>query len=449
MSDMVLIPAGADAPRAANTLARGMRRRVYVGLFFTALVFGGGGVWMAYAPLNGAAMAPGVISADSRNKTMQHLEGGIIRQILVEEGSKVETGQILVRLDDTRAVTDLQSVLGQLWAALGLQARLVAERDNLQNVDYPAELRTHQDDPEVAKIIKAQTGLFEARRTALTGQAAILTQKIGQYEEEIGGLNAQVQALDRQLGLIREESATVKQLVDQGLEKKPRLLALMRSASELEGQRGQAVAQIARARQNIGEMKLQITQLSIDRQNEVADSLNEVQSQIADLREQQEAAQDKVDRLAIRAPQPGTVVRLQFHTVGGVVGPGQPILDFVPRDDKLVVEARVRPEDVGVVRVGMPAEVRIHAYNQRRLPLVLGKVTYISADRISEKAEKNEEPYYLARVEIDPDSIERLPDAKLYAGMTTEVLIETGERTALDYFLTPITTSLRRSFREQ
>jgi HlyD family secretion protein len=239
------------------------------------------------------------------------------------------------------------------------------------------------------------------------------------------------------------------------LSPKPRLLALQRAASQLDGQRGQAAAQIARARQNIGELTLQIEQLSADRLNEVVDGLREVEVQIADLQQNRLAAEDTMSRLAIRAPQPGTVVRLLFHTVGGVVAPGTPVLEFVPRDDKLIIEARLKPEDIGFVQVGMAAEIRIHAYNQRRLPIILGKVTYVSADRLAEarsaeKADKaGEQAYYLTRVEVEPESLRDLPSAKLYPGMAADVVIETGERTALDYLLTPITTSLRKAFREQ
>ncbi len=229
-------------------------------------------------------------------------------------------------------------------------------------------------------------------------------------------------------------------------------MALQRAASQLDGQRGQAAAQIARARQNIGELTLQIEQLSAERLNEVVDGLREVEGQIADLQQNRLAAEDTMSRLAIRAPQAGTVVKLLFHTVGGVVAPGTPVLEFVPRDDKLIIEARLKPEDIGFVQVGMAAEVRIHAYNQRRLPLILGNVTYVSADRLIEtrSADKaGEQAYYLTRVEVDPESLKDLPSAKLYPGMAADVVIETGERTALDYLLTPITTSLRNAFREQ
>jgi len=429
----------------------GTGRRVALGAGLLVLMFGAGGFWMARAPLNAAANAPGMVSADSQNKTIQHLEGGIIKTILVEEGSKVEAGQVLVQLDDTRANASYHLVMGQLWAALALDARLAAERDGAAAIAFAPELLAKQDDPAIATIIQTEAQIFAARRDSLAGEGAILRQRIGQYSEEIAGLKAQAVAIERQIELIREETQDIAHLVEKGLSPKPRLLALQRSASQLDGQRGQAAAQIARSRQNIGELTLQIEQLSAERLNEVIDGLREVEGQIAELQQNRLAAEDTMERLAIRAPQPGTVVRLLFHTVGGVVAPGTPVLEFVPRDDKLIIEARLKPEDIGFVHVGMPAEVRVHAYNQRRLPLILGKVTYVSADRLMEKSsdKAGEQAYYLTRVEVDPESLADLPGAKLYPGMTTDVVIETGERTALDYLLTPITTSLRKSFREQ
>jgi HlyD family type I secretion membrane fusion protein len=430
----------------------GTWRRVGLGVGLLVLLFGAGGLWMATAPLNAAAIAPGMVSADSQNKTIQHLEGGIIKAIKVEEGTKVETGQVLVQLDDTKANASLQLVIGQLWAALALDARLVAERDGATSLTFAPELLARQDDPAIAKIIRTQVQIFEARRDSLAGEAAILRQRITEYREEVAGLQAQAVAIDRQIVLIAEEMKDITGLVEKGLAPKPRLLALQRNASQLEGQKGQAAAQIARSRQNIGELTLQIEQLSAERLNEVVDGLRDVDGQIADLQQNRLAAEDTMSRLAIRAPLPGTVVKLLFHTVGGVVAPGTPVLEFVPRDDKLIIEARLKPEDIGFVQVGMTAEVRIHAYNQRRLPLILGKVTYVSADRLIEakSADKaGEQAYYLARVEVDPESLKDLPSAKLYPGMAADVVIETGERTALDYLLTPLTTSLRKSFREQ
>jgi HlyD family type I secretion membrane fusion protein len=446
------VPAPPRASLSPAQIDAGTRRRMMLGVGLLALMFGAGGYWMSTAPLNAAANAPGMVSADSQNKTIQHLEGGIIKAILVEEGSKVEAGQVLVQLDDTRANASYHLVMGQLWAALALDARLTAERDGAAAVTFAPELLAKQDDPAVASIMRTEKQIFTSRRDALAGEAAILRQRIGQHSEEIAGLQAQAASIEQQIGFIRDETLDTTYLVGKGLAPKPKLLALQRSASQLDGQRGQAAAEIARARQSIGELKLQIEQLSADRLNEVVDGLREVEGQIADLQQNRLAAEDTMERLAIRAPQSGTVVRLLFHTVGGVVAPGTPLLEFVPRDDKLIVEARLKPEDIGFVHVGMPAEVRVHAYNQRRLPLILGKVTYVSADRLIEQksADKSgEQAYYLTRVEVDPESVALLPGAKLYPGMAADVVIETGERTALDYLLTPITTSLRKAFREQ
>jgi HlyD family secretion protein len=445
------VPAPIRASLSPAQIDAGTWRRLALGIGLLVLMFGAGGFWMATAPLNAAANAPGMVSADSQNKTIQHLEGGIIKAILVEEGSKVEPGQVLVQLDDTRANANYNLVMGQLWAALALDARLKAERDGAAAIAFAPELLAKQDDPAVASIMQTEKQIFASRRDSLAGEAAILRQQMSQYSEEITGLHAQAVAIDHQIGFIRDETLDTTYLVGKGLAPKPKLLTLQRTMSQLEGQRGQATAQIARSRQSIGELTLKIEQLSADRLNEVIDGLREVAGQIADLQQNRLASEDTLERLTIRAPQPGTVVRLLFHTLGGVVAPGTPVLEFVPRDDKLIVEARLKPEDIGFIHVGMPAEVRVHAYNQRRLPLILGKVTYVSADRLMEKSsdKAGEQAYYLTRVEVDPESVAALPGAKLYPGMATDVVIETGERTALDYLLTPITTSLRKAFREQ
>jgi HlyD family type I secretion membrane fusion protein len=435
-------------PFTEIALAQSTRRRVRLGCWIIAAALGGGFVWAAATPLNGAAVAPGVVSADTSNKTVQHLEGGIIREILVTEGSQVAGGQPLIRLDNTQARASFQLVKGKLIADLALEARLLTERDGENRITFPDELSADRGEPAVVAAIKGQEAMFEARRKDIEGQTGILQQRIKQLQEEIIGLGAQQVATEQQLRLIQEEEDSTLQLVNKGLTPKPRLLALQRVQQELEGRRGDLVAQAAKARQNIGEAEMQIAQLSIDQKSSVVDDLRDVQSEIFDLRQRALVTADTLDRLTLRAPQPGTVIKLLYHTVGGVIQPGQPILEFLPSEDKLIVEARVRPEDIDGVQVGLPAEVRINAFNQRRTPLILGKVIYVSADRLT--AERpNEPPYYQARIEVDPASLAGRPHPKLYAGMGAEVYIQTEARTALDYFLTPVTTTFDRAFREK
>jgi HlyD family secretion protein/epimerase transport system membrane fusion protein len=436
------------APLTRNDLDRSTGRVISLGFWIIAAAFGGGFAAAALTPLNGATIAPGVVSADTRNKTVQHLEGGIIKDILVTEGSHVEGGQPLIRLDDTQAQATLQLIKGKLSADLALEARLLAERDGLKQIPFPSELLADRNDPAVSDAIKGQQSLFEARRNDIEGQSGILQQRVRQLEEEIAGLGAQQAATEKQLHTIQEEEGITRTLVEKSLAPKPHLLALERSHHELEGHRGDLIAQAAKARQNIGETEMQIAQLGIDQKSSVVDDLRDVESEIFDLRQRALVAANTVERLTLRAPQPGTVVKLLYHTIGGVIQAGQPILEFLPSNDKLIVDARVRPEDIDGVRVGLPAEVRINAFNQRRTPLIVGKVIYVSADRLTSDR-PNEAPYYQARIEVDEASLANRSHTKLYAGMGAEVYIQTEARTALDYFLTPVSTTFERAFREK
>jgi HlyD family type I secretion membrane fusion protein len=331
---------------------------------------------------------------------------------------------------------------------LALQARLLAERDGQKQIAFPDELLADRNDPAVFEAVKGQQSLFDARRNDIEGQSGILQQRVRQLQEEIAGLGAQQAATEKQLHTIREEEDITRSLVEKALAPKPHLLALERSQHELEGRRGDLIAQAAKARQNIGETEMQIAQLGIDQKSTVVDDLRDAEAEIFDLRQRALVAANTVERLTLRAPQRGTVVKLLYHTIGGVIQAGQPILEFLPSDDKLIVDARVRPEDIDGVRVGLPAEVRINAFNQRRTPLILGKVIYVSADRLTSDR-PNEPPYYQARIEVDAASLAKRPQTKLYAGMGAEVYIRTEARTALDYFLTPVSTTFERAFREK
>ncbi len=423
------------------------RRPIIIGLTIVLLFFGGFGAWAALAPLHSAAIAPGVVAVDSNRKTVQHLEGGIIKEILVRDGDTVERDQVLVRLDETRSAAALGVLEGQYRADRALEARLIAERDGLHAITFDDELVAAAGEPEIAEIIAGQEGLFETRRAANESQIGVLHQQIKQLEEEIGGFKSQRQAKARQLELVQEEYGAVKELYDKGYERKPRLLALQRAAALLEGERGQYAAQIARAKQDIGEAEIRILALNDTFRRDVETELREVQVRVAELRDRLASQRDVLQRVDIVAPQAGVVVGLKFHTTGGVVRPGDPILDIVPTSDELIVEARVRAEDIDVVHPGLPAQVRLSAYRQRTTPYVDGRVVQVSADRFVD--ERSGVPYYAARVAIDGAALARLEGVTLYPGMPVEVMIETGSRKAIDYLLSPITSSIHRAFREQ
>ena len=425
----------------------GLAKPVLAGIAIIGLFLGGFGGWAALAPLESAAIAQGVVSVDSNRKTVQHLEGGIIKEILVRDGDVVTEGQLLIRLDDTQPRAALDLLLGRRYAAAALEARLNAERDHRDAVSFPEWLQALDHDAAVDQALEGERRIFAARRDTMAGQVAVLNQRIAEFGEEIKGIEGEIVADDTQHDLILEEIAAVDALLKKGLERKPRLLALQRRAAEIEGERGTSRARIARVNQSIGEARLRISELAIARINEVVEQLREVQATLFDIAERINAARDVLGRTEIRATQAGTVVDLKVHTRGGVIAPGEALLDIVPGEDLLIIEARIDPKDIDVVRAGIDAQVRFTAFNQRHRAPAAARLTSISADLLTDEA--SGQSYYLARVElVVEDAAAAAELAALHPGMQAEVMIVTGARSALDYLLEPLMLSLNRAFRE-
>ncbi|MCZ6603553.1 MAG: HlyD family type I secretion periplasmic adaptor subunit [Alphaproteobacteria bacterium] len=416
-----------------------------VGAVFVLAFFGGFGAWAAFAPLDSAAIALGTLAVESRRKTVQHLEGGIVGEILVDEGTVVEAGQPLIRLDTTQARIGYELFLGRHRSAAAQGARLAAERDGLDAIVFPDWLSADASVPNVAAILAGEERIFAARRDAIASAGAILQQRILQLEEEIDGLERQIAAQNRELGYINEEISTVQSLLDEGLATRPRLLALQREGANIDGERARFQAAIARAGQRIGEAQLEIDDLGTAKMNAVVQELRDVETRIADLRERIAAARDVLERTEIVAPVSGTVVGLQVFTSGGVIGPGTVLMEIVPTDDPLIIEARVAPNDIDVVHPGQVANVKFLAFSQRRTPSFTGQVLQVSADLLIDG--RSGQAYYLARISIDEDQ-DGLEELNLYPGMQAEVLIKTGERTAIEYLLEPLTSSMNRALRE-
>ena len=446
MSSVRMLSDDRMLPGQVESLGKAIRGPFLLGCGIIAICVGGLGVWASGAPLAGAAIASGQVTVESNRKTVQHLEGGIVREILVSDGDHVKAGDVLVRLDPTRARTVLEGLQGRYYAALAREARLIAEREGASDIAFPAELlQAHH--PAAREAMLGQRRIYDSRNTWIQGQVAILQQQIAQLREEIAALEAQVRSETRQAELIGEEMDGVQSLVDKGLERRPRLLALQRSAEEITGRRSDHIGQIARAQQKIGEADLQITNLQNQRIDEVMRDLRTVQDDLFDLREKLVAARDVLDRVDVRAPRDGIVVNRRVHTIGGIVGAGEAILDIVPQSDELLIDAHVRMDDIDIVRPGLHAQIRLVAYKQRWTPTVGGVVHTVSADRLRD--DRTGESYFIARVEVDREDLKKLPQVELYPGMPADVLIMTAPRTALDYLLSPITTSLAMAFREQ
>ena len=423
------------------------RMPIQVGLWMMAAVFGAFGLWAGLAPLESAALAPGYVVLDSNKKTIQHLEGGIVEDILVREGSRVKMGDPLVKLNPTASESRLDLFTNQLQGYQAIEARLIAERDNKEKIEFPKELLDKKDDPKIKEIIDNQLNQFKTRRENLQGQIAILKQKGEQSKKEIDGLNAQVTSADDQIKFLNEEIKTVRILLEQGNANKPRLLALQRAKAQLEGQRGENQAQIARAEQLVAETELSVKNQQNDFQNKVATDLKDTQMQLGDLGERVRASKDVMNRVVITSPVTGIVTALGVHTKGGVIAPGAKIMDIVPIGDKLIVEAKVSPQDIDVVHANMKAQVRLTSFKSRNVPPVEGTVENVSPDRFVD--ERSGISYFIARIEIPKENIDKLKNVELSSGMPADVMIVTGTRTLLQYILSPISDSFHAAFREQ
>jgi HlyD family type I secretion membrane fusion protein len=411
-----------------------------------ALFFGGAWAWSAWAPIESGVMAPATLVVDTNRKAVQHLEGGTVAELLVREGDRVEAGQIVIRLDRTVPQATLDLLRGQWWASQALAARLAAERDARDEIVFPPELTDQIDDPRVPELISAERRIFEARRAQIESQTRILRQRNAQAAEEIRGLDQEIKAQDRQLTLIAEEADGVRQLVEKGMERKPRLLALQRTTAEIEGARAQNVARIAQVQQSIGEVDLRILDLRASVLSEAVQKLRDERTRIFDVLERLRAAEDTLARTEIRAPVSGRVVGLKVFTVRGVISPREPLMDIVPSEDILVVEAQVPVSEIDAVRVGLPVQLRFSALNQRTTPTVEGEVANVSPDRLVDP--RSGQPYYTARILVG--DIGRLPpDTLLKAGMPVEAMIRTGERTILEYLAKPLTDFTHRALRER
>lgn len=422
-----------------------IRRLVIAGLVLAGLGFGGFGAWAAWAPLNSAAVAPSVIIVDGNRKTVQHLEGGIIAEILARDGDRVAAGQPLLRLDDLETRSLLAQFEAQRIALLAQEARLTAERDGLPAVVFPAALRESGGDPSAA--ISGQERIFTSRRASMEGQVRVTRQRIAQIDAQIAALEAQRKAGHDQSAFIAEEIQGVEEMVAKGLERRPRLLALMRQSAEMEGNQGNLANRIAQAREAIAQAELEIIGLEADRASEVALELRDVQARRAELEEKLAAARGRWVRRDILAPTEGTVLNSRYFAPGAVVPPGGAVLDLVPQDDRLVIEAHVNPLDIDVVHPGLPAKVVLTAFKSRVVPPLEGQVVRVSADAI--KDENSQQTHYAARIVVDARQLDMLQGVTLVPGMLAETLIVTGERTVLEYLLQPVRDGMRRAFREE
>jgi HlyD family secretion protein len=439
----------AQAYAAEADLASRPRTRLPLMIGLGAILLFGGvfGVWSTVAPLASAAIAPGAIKAEGSRRTVQHLEGGIVREILARDGDKVVAGQVLARLDDVASLAQHATLKAQRITILAQQARLAAEFSGARNIVWPDEILREKQEPRAADAMAVQTALFISRRTALDSQLQVMSERIEQLNATIASARAQIKSQDEQLELMRAEIAVVADMVKLGHERKSRLLGLQRQEAALVGTRSDLQSQIVRSEASIAENRAQMKSLRDQRANEIANELTEVRQKLIEAQEKEKQAADVAVRRDIVAPIGGSVMNSRIFTVGGVVKPGDAVLDIVPAEDRLVAEVQVAAGDIDVVHAGLQAEVRLPAFKQRLVPFVDGKVVFVSADAVVD--ERTQRSYYRAHIVIDSGQLARLSNVQLTPGMPVEALILVGERTFLEYLIQPLRDSFARAFREQ
>ncbi|RWN25055.1 HlyD family type I secretion periplasmic adaptor subunit [Mesorhizobium sp.] len=410
------------------------------------LFFGVAGGWAALAPLDSAAVAPGVIKVAGDRKLIQHLEGGIIAELNAANGDIVKAGKVLIRLDNTQATAQLDLIQNRIATREALAARLRTERDGKAEIEFDPALLA---DPATAvkDAVAAQRDVFAAKHRNLKDEREILSQRRHQTEEEITGLEELIVTEDKQIEAIEGETKDLESLLKKGLTTRERNLLLRRQQRVVEGERATNVAAIARARSAMAEIEMQILNLNTVRLNEAVEELSKVEAELFDLRQEERSAKDVLTRTNVVAPVDGIVMDLKVHTAGGVVKSGETLMTVVPLGQQLVVEAMVKPEDVETIAPGQPARVSFPAFARYNLPPLDGVVEIVSADRMVE--ERSGAPYFAATVLIDKSELAKLEGRKLLPGMSSEALIRTGARTVLSYLAEPITQNFRRAMREK
>jgi HlyD family secretion protein len=432
---------------ASSDSRASIRRHIIAGTAVVVFLAFGVGGWASTAEISGALIAPGSLVVDSNVKKVQHPTGGVVGELRVHDGDRVKAGDLLIRLDETVTRANLAIVTKGLTELYARKARLGAERDGADAVPLPKELADRASDPDVQEAMASERKLFELRRKARLGQKDQLQQRIAQLKEQITGLTAQQDAKTKEMSLIDQELAGVRDLWAKNLVQLSRLTSLEREDARLQGERGQLIAGAAEAKGKIVETELQILQVDQEFTSDVAKELRETDSKIGEYVERKVTAEDQLRRTEIRAPQDGVVFQSTANTVGGVVTAGDPIMLIVPEADNLLVEVKVEPKDIDQLQFGQPVVLRFSAFNLRTTPELNGTVVRIAADTSTDQ--RTGQSYYLVRISMTTEEISRLGDVKLTPGMPVEAFIQTGERTMLSYLVKPLHDQLKRAFREK
>ena len=428
---------------------RSIRKQTIVGIFLLVGAFGGFGYWSFTAPLAAAVISQGSFVATGENKKVQHLEGGIIRKILVKEGDNVKAGQAIVLLDETAALANERQLILRRARLEAINARLQAEANDLENIEFPKHLSELRADPAIAAIIDGQVTNFRSSRAKLHSDLQLFVSNTESLKHRAHGYDQQRLSMGRQLGFLREEHAAKARLLKQGLIRRTEVNAIKRAMADAEGQIGRLTSEVAETKSQIKKHQEQIAQTMASYRQTALDETLSIQAELDSVREQTRSAANILKRASILAPVSGTIVKLHYHTSGGVIESGKTIAEILPTGVPLIIEAQVSRTDIDSVHIGQDAIVRLTALNQRTTPVLNGEVYYVSADALADKKSGIEREIYLARVSLSGKELRRVYGFAPTPGMPAEIMIQTAERTFFDYLSKPIVDSMNRAFREQ
>jgi HlyD family secretion protein len=419
-----------------------------MGYFIVFITFGVLGTWATFAKLDSAVFAPGTISLEGNRKVVQHFEGGIVQDLVVKEADTVAEGDVLLRLSGVEARSNLEAIDTRLDVAKIMESRLLAERNVSDEITLPDDLNPEKASAAVEYAFKDQQELFDDRRSILKSRMDILSSRIEQVNDQIVGLDLQKSASDRRVENFTEMMVRMRSGQEQGLIQTNLLSQREDEMIEIEASLGSVISEIAQARNLINETEFEMLQIKQEYRERASNELEEIRAEIAELEQRHNIANDVLERTEIRAPGSGTIQNLKVHTIGSVIRPGDVLMELVPDDEELVVNARVSPRDIDNVLPGLSTEVRFTAFQTRLTPILLGIVNSVSNDVITPE-NPQEMPYYLARIDVNEADIPEDINGRLTAGMPADIIITTGERTVLNFIVSPLLDAVRKSLIEE
>ncbi|RCK40377.1 HlyD family type I secretion periplasmic adaptor subunit [Thalassospira xiamenensis] len=432
-----------DEERTASR--QSLRKPIMAGIIVIAVGFGGFFSWAFTAELDSAAVASGSVIVDSRKKVVNHFEGGILKKLLVEEGDRVKAGQTLMLLDGTRSESELGQLRGERYGLIAKLARLRAEQSGRGEIDFPEKILNAEQD-YVADILLDEKRLFGKRNEVYDAKRNAQAKQIEQFDAEARALESQINARTRQEKLVAEQLKGIRQLAEKGFATRTQLVEIENNWSDLVGDMGEFKAQKAAAEQQKAEAEINLASIEMEWQSDIATEIQEAQLALNDVTQRIRASEDVLNRREVKAPQDGIVANIQIRTPGGVISPAEPIMDIIPENEPLLIEAMINRQDIDSVHVGSKAQIKLTAYSQRRLAPLDGEVRYVAADQTVD--EKRDSSYYIVRAAINPDALAKRDDIEIRPGMPADILILKSPRRAIDYLIDPITESMSRAFRE-